>query len=338
LRIEARVAWLTAPRQLEWRREQLDTGALAPGQLLCETLVSAISPGTELAAYTGQPPLRDGPGYPRLLGYCNVARVLAVGAGVPPVRPGQRVLTFASHRSHFLAKADEVLLVLDEQARAADLACAYLFHLGLNAVLRSQVRAGSRVLVIGLGVLGLTSVAMAALAGARVSALSDHAGSRRLAREQGAGTAVERSELPALEEALTPSRADVVILTSNSWEDFALALRLAGQRATIACLGFPGRTAAPGAFNPLDSRYFYARQLRIEAVGLSPERADARGFARYNERDNLAYIAALIGSGRLRPAALVSGSYPAADLARAYQDLLAGERSAPTCLLDWSGP
>jgi threonine dehydrogenase-like Zn-dependent dehydrogenase len=331
--IASRVAWLTAPQRLEWRSEPL--GSPGPAQLLCETLVTAISPGTELAAWSGAPPLRDGTGYPRLLGYCNVARVLAAGSAVGHIRPGQRVLSFAAHRSHSLIAADEVLLVLEEGMRSAEIACAYLYQLGYNAVLSSEVRAGSHVLVIGLGALGLTSVAMAAIAGAQVCAVSDQALPRRLGGEFGARAVFTRAEAQAAYRALTPQLADVVITTSNSWEDFGLALKLAGNRATIACLGFPGRSQPPGSFNPLDSRYFYVKQLRIEAVGMSPERPDARGFLRFDERTNLGYIAGLIHGGVLHPAALAPVSYSWDRLEQAYRELLTRRGSAVTCLLQW---
>jgi threonine dehydrogenase-like Zn-dependent dehydrogenase len=335
-RIESTVAYLNAPRQLEFRSESLDSGNVAAGQVLCETLVTAISPGTELAAYVGLPALREGTGYPRLQGYCNVARVLAAGAGVSHIEPGQRVLSFASHRSHFSMPADDVLQVLADGARSEDMACAYLFHLGYNAVLRSAVRPGSRVLVIGLGALGLTSVAMAAIAGARVVGVSDHALPQRLGLEFGASAVLSRSDDGAIRLAMSADLADVVITTSMDWGDWQLALQLAGHRATIACLGFPGRNRPPGDFNPLDSRYFYAKQLRIEAVGMSPERREPRGFLRFNERDNLDYVTALILAGRLKPASLVSGTYAGNDLARAYEALLARERPAVTCLLRWA--
>lgn len=335
-RIEATVVYLNAPRQLELRKELLESASLGLRQVLCETLVTAISPGTELAAYVGLPALRAGTGYPRLQGYCNLARVLAVGADVRDLRPGQRVLSFVSHRSHFVINADEVLHVVAESARSEDLACAYLFHLGYNAVLRSTVRPGNRVLVIGLGVLGLASVAMAALAGARVVAVSDQALPQRLAMEFGADAVAPRADLAGIRAALTENLADVVITTSNSWHDWEIALQLAGKRATIAVLGFPGRSEAPGVFNPLDSRYFYAKQLRIEAVGVAPERPDGRGFFRFNERDNLNYLAELIVSGRLKPASLVSATYPGNDLERAYRDLLARSTPAMTYLLRWN--
>jgi len=335
-RIDATVVHLIAPRKLELRSDSLQTDALGPTELLCETLVTAISPGTEIAAYTGLPPLRAGVAYPRLQGYCNVGRVLAAGSGVVDVRPGDRILTFTSHRSHFVIPREDVLVRLPVSVRSEDAACTYLFHLGYNAVIRSNVRAGSRVLVIGLGTLGLTSVAMAAVAGARVFAISDQPHAQRLATQFGARQVFSRADLQSLRSALTETLADVVIATTNAWADWEAALHLAGQQATLACLGFPGRGQAPPSFNPLDSQYFYARQLRIESVGLSPERADGRGFVRFSERENLAYLLELIANGTLQPAAIVSGHYEGRRIEQAYEDLISRAGSPITYLLRWN--
>lgn len=334
--IEASVVYLAAPKELEMRRESLATGSLGAGEILCETLVTAISPGTELAAYAGLPALRAGPAYPRLQGYCNVARVLAVGPGVGGIRCDDRVLSFASHRSHFVMAAADVLLVLSQGASADDIACTYLYHLGYDAVLRATIRAGSRVLVVGLGVLGLTSVAMAGVSGAQVFAVSNQPVPQRIALETGATAVFPRSGLQELRAALTEGLADVVIVTTNSWEDWLICLEMAAMRGVIACLGFPGRGQAPAAQNPLDSRYFYAKQLQIMAAGMSPEKPDTRGFLRFNERDNMQYLARLIETERLRPSMLVSGTYAANDIERAYRDLLARKDAAITYLLRWS--
>ena len=141
----ARVASLEGPRQLVWRTEALPE-RIPDGELLCETIVTAISPGTEVAAYQGLPPLREGVAYPRVQGYCNVARVVSCGTGVTGFSAADRVLTFSSHRSHFTIPADQVLLRLPDAAVDGETACSYLFHLGYNAVLRGGVRPGSRVL------------------------------------------------------------------------------------------------------------------------------------------------------------------------------------------------
>jgi threonine dehydrogenase-like Zn-dependent dehydrogenase len=328
--VTSEVVWLDGPGDLAIRAEPLADPK--PGQLLCETIVTAISPGTELAAFTGQPPLRPGTGYPRLQGYCNVGRV--IDSAAEGFAPGDRVLSFTSHRSHFLVDAGDVLLKLPADADSGHTACAYLYHLGYNAVLRSGARPGSRVLVIGLGALGLTSVAMAAIAGATVFALSDQAEPSGIAALLGANV-FRREEEDALVAAMGDG-ADVVIHTVNGWSDWQAALRLAGQNGVIACLGFPGRGEPAAEANPLDSRYFYMKQLRIEAVGMSAEARDSRGFLRYNERDNLAWIASLIAEGRLDTSLIVSGRYPGRDIARAYQDLLARKDSAVTYLLDWA--
>lgn len=334
--IEARVAWLEAPRRLAFRSETLDASRLGAGDILCRTITSVISPGTELAAYTGLPPLHGGAPYPRVQGYCNVARVLSAGPAAAGVAVGDRVLTFGSHRSHFIVDAGAVLATLPAAAVAEHAACAYLYHLGYNAVLRSGVRAGSKVLVIGLGALGLTSVAMAALAGADVFALSDQPHAQGLAVRFGARGVFPRARTADLREAMGPGLADVVIATTNGWPDWAIALEQATTRGTVAVLGFPGRGEAPGTFNPLESRSFYAKQLRVEAVGHSPERPDGRGFARFNERDNLRFLVEQIVCGRLEPAALVSGRYPAEELAQAYEDLLARRQGSITFALQWT--
>ncbi|MGH8797079.1 MAG: zinc-dependent alcohol dehydrogenase [Caldimonas sp.] len=333
---EASVAFLDAPRRLAFRRESLDPATLAATGVLCETLVTVISPGTELAAYTGLPPLHDGTAYPRLQGYCNVARVIAIGSSVSTVVPGDRVLTFASHRSHFIVDAAALLVVLPPEAKSEAAACAYLYHLGYNAVLRSGVCAGSRVLVVGLGALGLTSVAMAALAGADVYALSDQVPAQALAKTFGARAAHARGETEALRKALGTRLADVVIFTTSAWSDWAIALQLCARRGTLAVLGFPGRAESAGSFNPLESRTFYAKQLRIEAVGHSPEFDDSRGFARFNERANLRYLVEQIVAGRLQPSSLLSGRYPGAQLEQAYADLLARKDSPVTYALLWN--
>ena len=62
--LAARTVWLDQPGQLALREEPL--ASPGDGEILCETIVTAISPGTELAAWRGLPPLRPGVVYPRL--------------------------------------------------------------------------------------------------------------------------------------------------------------------------------------------------------------------------------------------------------------------------------
>lgn len=331
---EAKVVCLHAPGRVELCSEPLKE--VGDDELLCETLISAISPGTEIAAYEGLPPLRPNVTYPRLLGYCNVARVISVGKRVTSHEPGDRVLTFMSHRSAFVIKETEIVYKLHVGEDVRKIVCTYLFHLGYNAILRSGVRAGTRVVVIGLGALGLTTVAVAALAGAKVFAISDQEHPTAIALKFGAETVFSRRDLHLLADRLGSDLADVVVTTTNSWKDWTTALQMAGKFGVIAVLGFPGRGVGAPTINPLDSQYFYARQLRIEAVGVSPERSDDRGHCRFNERSNIEYLASQISNDRLDSSLLVSGEFDATEIQTAYLGLLKREGSPITYLLRWA--
>lgn len=332
--VEAKIAWLESPRHLTMRIEEL----VGPedGQILCATIVSAISPGTEMAAWLGLPPLRPQVTYPRLQGYCNVSRVLEVGNAVSDIAPGDRVLSFASHRSHMLLERDEILYKLDPEASADLIACTYLFHLGYNSILRSNVRPGNRVMIIGMGALGLTTVALANLAGAEVYAVTDQDHLAKLAIEMGAKEILRRPSARMFGKESGDNGADIVVITTNSWEDWQLAMGAATMFGTVACLGFPGRGEPLPSFNPLDSSLFYMKQLRLEAVGMSAERNDSRGFLRFNERDNLNWLAQKISDGTLKAASLISGRFEGSDLAKAYGNLEIRAGSPITYLLDWN--
>ncbi len=330
---EANVAWLDGPGQLAWRRQALSPAG--EGQHLCRAIVSAISPGTELAAWTGAPPLRPGPVYPRVSGYCHVAEVVASGSGVTRAQPGDRVLSFTSHRDAMLLADDEVLAVIPSGLSSELASISYLFHLGYNAVLESGVRAGSRVLVLGLGALGQTAVTMAALAGARVAAISDQSSLGDLALRAGACWTGGRGALADGPDWLAGG-ADVVISTTNSWEDWQTALAATCKRGTIAVLGFPGRNLPAPVANPLAPEHFYQKQLCIRSVGMSVELPDPRGFARWNERDNLAFLLELLANGTIDASPFTAHSMPATQLADAYAGLLLRQPAHLTTLLQWA--
>lgn len=307
-------------------------------EILCQTLITAISPGTELGAYTGLPSLRSGIDYPRLLGYCNVARVIGVGGAVSGVKIGDLVLTFGAHVSHFVIPQEKVLYRLKPGDDPREIVVAYLYHLGYSAVIDCGIRAGSRVAVIGMGLLGLTSVAMSKIAGAEVIGFSKRNKLENKESSHGAFRVLSTKEPGSkFEGAFDGFGADVVITTSNYWSDWKVAMELAGYRATIACLGFPGRGESDRdlELNPLDSKYFYAKQLTIKSVGLMPENIDSRGFLRFNERANISYIANLISNRTLSASALISAEYPYYQLESAYKQLLQSRGSAITFLLKW---
>lgn len=305
------VAWLDGARSLTFRSEELVP--CTPTGVVARTLCSAISPGTELAAYVGSPPLFPGPQYPRVVGYCNVAEVVAIGEDVKACVAGDLVLTHQSHRSAFVCDQADVLHVVDPAEDPVAASVFYLHVLGYEALLTGRFVRGGRVIVIGLGPIGHAAVATAKAFGCEVAAVSNHGG-------------VDRADA----ESLAPSTT--VVLTTNAWSDYDLALTLVDQRGTIAVVGFPGRESGPPPFNPLATDRFYGKQVSVAAVGAAPT-DDLPDHP--SVRSQLAEIAVLTRSGVLDARAIVSEVAPWSELGILYERLSVDRGAFVTAALDW---
>jgi threonine dehydrogenase-like Zn-dependent dehydrogenase len=302
------------------------------GGIEIRTLYSAISPGTELAAYGGLPPLRDIPNpYPRLLGYCSLGEVVALEQEDTGIQLGDRVLTHAAHRNGYFAKAAQVLAKIPDNADLVAASTVYLFHLGYDACLRGQVRAGMSVAVVGLGTLGLTTSAVARLFGAAVVGFSNSAVFSEFHQEFGLSAVHPKSVGKGASE------FDLVISTTSSWSDWQLALELPRRGGTIAVLGFPGRGEQLPDFNPIASKWFYDKQLRIVACGYTSDLDVPPIDKRFTVKRNCAWLLSEIIAGRLPGRLLVGSVQPAADLDRTYRELLTNRKSGQTVVLDWRG-
>lgn len=343
--VDSRVAEVSGPRQIEFREETLVLEGLGGREVACETLYSAISPGTELAAYEGLTPLRPDRTFSRVVGYCNLARVIATGDWVRAYRPGDLVLTLQSHRSHFVCADDEILLALppgehDERALARA-ATTYLFHQGYSSLLRGDLKPGQYLAVVGLGTLGIATVAVAARFGARAVGLSELPWSRQLASELGAVAVFAKEDPDAIDEQLAEltrgTGVDIVVLTAGDWEDFRLATRLARPGGKVCVLGFPGRRDPIPPFNPLEPTLFYRKQLSYVACGYTPDVAIDPRDLRFTIRRNCAYLLDLVLAGDLPAERLISAVEPWHRIEAVYERIAAREEGFLTAVLRWVG-
>lgn len=337
--MKAIVYELTAPRTLARRESELDEDVLAPDQILAATEFSLVSPGTELAAWMGKPPLRPSKAYPRLLGYCNVARVLRVGRDVKNVAIDDYVLTHQSHCSHFRCLQTEILLAergLDVEARRK-LTSTYLYHLGYIALLNGGYIPGYEVAIVGLGALGLTTASLALAFGGEPVVLTGCppdlipaclAGARILPKSApSAGRWPSRSGLEG---------ADLVVNTSDAWSDYLLCLQIARKGGTVALLGFPGRGQPLLEFNPLNTQYLYDKQLTIKQVGHVPELNASAIDVRFTIHRNLRYLRGLILRGVVDPTPLLTTRASWCNLSDVYATLATRQYGSYTALIEWT--
>lgn len=161
--MRARQLWFTKPGEVEIRENQLPP--LEPGQILVKSDCSAISAGTEMLVYRGQLPtdialdaslvaLQQQTAYPLQYGYACVGRVEQLGAGVDAAWLNKRVFSFQPHASHFIATAEQLLVLPDDVEAEAAVFLANM-ETAVNLVLDGGPALGERVVVLGQGIVGL---------------------------------------------------------------------------------------------------------------------------------------------------------------------------------------
>ncbi len=164
------VVTFEAPHQVAVRREPRPQ--LGAGELMVETTLSAISPGTELLVYRGEVPehlktdetlpgLAGGFSYPLKYGYAAVGQVAEVATDVDPSWVGRQVFAFHPHESHFACRPEDVT-PLPDGIPMDDAAFLPNMETAVNFLMDGQPLIGERVVVFGQGVVGLLTAALLA--------------------------------------------------------------------------------------------------------------------------------------------------------------------------------
>ena len=165
----------------------LDPEHLQPDQVYVETEVTALSTGTDLGNYLGNSTdIPGAPDYPRAVGYSNVGVVRAVGADAGSLQVGQRVFSLKPHQSAYIAHRSELLVPVPDGVSSEQASLAYLAQLGMAAMRHARYESGESVAVVGLGVIGLGTVAIARAMGATVTAVANSPLRAKSASEVGA--------------------------------------------------------------------------------------------------------------------------------------------------------
>ena len=155
---------------------------------------------------------------------------------------------------------------------------------------------GERVLVIGGGVIGLLAVQLAALAGAEVMLLTRHPAKRALASQVGAAvTAATPDEVLRL----WPQGADLTLECAGVAETVAEAPRLTRSGGRVVVLG----VLPKGERVPIEPFDLLFREVQLRFAFINP-------FTQ-------ARAAALISTGRVKVAPLISRTIPLSEAAAA---------------------
>lgn len=329
--MKRRVLYFEEPYHVAVREELV--APLAPDALLVETIVSAISAGTEMLFYRGQVPahmrldvnihaLAGHVQYPLAYGYACVGRVVECGSAVAREWRDRLVFAFQPHASHFVACAAELLPL---PASISPETAAFLPNMetAVNLVMDGAPLLGERVCVLGQGVIGLLTTALLAhMAPARLDAFDRIEKRRALALEFGAHAAHDSANLKTLAH-----DADLTFELSGNPDALNLALALTGFAGRIVIGSWYGEKRAA-----LDlGGDFHRSRIRLISSQVSTLAPELTG--RWTKARRLDVAWRMLE--RVNVARLITHRIPLADAATAYMMLDAQAEEIMQALLTY---
>jgi 2-desacetyl-2-hydroxyethyl bacteriochlorophyllide A dehydrogenase len=341
--MRARQAVIRESFQVEVR--EVDLPSPAPNQILVETEASAVSPGTELAVYTGthqwlrDPHLPDWK-FPFRSGYSAAGRVVAVGKEAKGWKAGDRVSYPGNHASAELLTLGHErgrLWKMPEGLAAEKAAWACIARYGMGASIRVGITLGRSAAVLGLGVIGQFTLRCLLAAGAYPVIGIDSVGMRREATlAAGAHHVIDPSQgdpREQLDAFLGTRGAELVADATGVPDAIPTAMSLACDGGQVTVVGSPrGRAKEVNFYDDLHRRY-------IEVTGAHGnmlfEPAHTRLAGSWDIDKAQTWLLAALADGRLKMEGLVSHSITAEQLGDAYEGLLKKKEEYFGVLVRW---
>jgi 2-desacetyl-2-hydroxyethyl bacteriochlorophyllide A dehydrogenase len=162
--------YFIAPREIAIKEDEIPTPG--PEEVLVKTILSSISPGTEMLVYRNQlprdivvdesiPSLRKDFNYPLRYGYSNVGKIIDCGEKANPELKNSIVFAFHPHESHFVASPNDLLYVPNEISPEE---ASFLANVetAVNLLMDGHPMIGENIAIFGQGIVGLLTASIIA--------------------------------------------------------------------------------------------------------------------------------------------------------------------------------
>jgi predicted dehydrogenase/threonine dehydrogenase-like Zn-dependent dehydrogenase len=276
------------------------------------------------------------------LGYCAAGRAVRVGSRVRDILPGTLVACGGEDAAHaeVIAVPGSLCVPVPEGIAPAAAAFTTLGAIALHGLRQADVTVGTRVAIVGMGLIGQLTGRIAKAAGCEVLGVDLEEWRLRAAAEAGvADLAVVRGDLAAAGE----SSWDAVIVTAaapGNNDPVSAATDLARDRGRIVVVG--------DVRLDLDRRRLYEKELELRlARSYGPGRYDTdyeeRGldyplpYVRWTERRNMVEFLRLVAEGTVAVDDLITHRYPIEEAMRAFDALRSPHERAFAVVIDYNG-
>jgi threonine dehydrogenase-like Zn-dependent dehydrogenase len=313
-----------APYMVQVKNEKLSPPL--KDQVLVQTEISAISPGTEMLFYRGQvpeglrldeiiPALNSPALYPTQYGYAIVGKVIEVGDKSFENWLGKRVFSFSPHQ-RFSNISPQQLLCIPDDISDEDAVFFPNMETAVNLVQDANPIIGEQVAVTGAGIVGLMTMAL----------LQQFPLDRLVALEK----IIKRQEYVkelGLEEVYFPELflAEILIQREKSNSQFGVDLVLecsgspSGLQLAIDIAGFDGRIVVGSWFGnkqiTLDLGARFHRQ-RLQLISSQVSTISPKLMARWEKQRRSSLVWKMIK--RIKPSRWITRSYPIEEAASVY--------------------
>jgi NADPH:quinone reductase-like Zn-dependent oxidoreductase len=160
--------WFTGRYSVSVKKERVPP--LKSNQILVQTMISAISPGTELLVYRGEAPhempadatipaLSGSLRFPLKYGYSAVGRVISTGTKVHKSWRGKTVFALHPHESFFTTSPHNVV-ELSSEISPEDAVFLSNMETAINLVMDGRPLIRENIVIFGQGIVGLLTTSL----------------------------------------------------------------------------------------------------------------------------------------------------------------------------------
>lgn len=276
---------------------------------------------------------------PLPLGYCNVGRVIGVGAGVTEFKIGDRV---ASNGAHAEIVSVPVNLVAQVPAALSDEEACFtvIGSIGLQGIRLVAPTIGETVVVYGMGLIGLITAQLLKANGCRVIGIDIDAHKLALAEKWGIipVNALQQDVVSTVLQICNGTGADAVIITASAKDNSIISqsAKMSRKRGRIVLVGVIGLD--------ISRADFYEKELSFQVScsygpGRYDEQYEGKGqdyplaYVRWTEKRNFETILQTAAQGTLQLGELVSELVDLTDYKLIYGDL--GKRNTIASILKY---
>jgi len=273
---------------------------------------------------------------PMALGYSTAGTIVALGKNMQGFKVGQRVACagggYATHAEYNVVPRN-LLTPLPKNVDFESAAFTTLGAIALHGFRLAEPQLGENVAVIGLGLLGLLTIQLAAAAGCNVLGIDLDPKRIKLATSLGL-EAVTRPQAESASQAFTSNRGfDAVIICADtpSNDPVELAGVIARDRAKVVATGAVGLN--------IPRKIYYEKEIAfINSRSYGPGRYDANyeengvdypiGYIRWTEGRNFQAVVDLMSSRKLKVESLITHRFSIEDGAQAYEVITGKKKEA----------